>query len=184
MTELESALVEVASLLEEIGLPYMLIGGLAVALWGEPRATLDVDVSVWVEPQHFDEAVQTIAGRFRTLPDALEFARRTRVLPVVTAQGIRADIVFSALDEERRMMERARVKRVGTVDVRVASVEDLIWMKLMSERPKDQQDARQLIHHFRATLDRKYLDPKLEELAEAFARTDIIDIYKDEMGRE
>jgi hypothetical protein len=184
MTELESALVEVASLLEEIGLPYMLIGGLAVALWGEPRATLDVDVSVWVEPQHFDQTVQTIAGRFRTMSSALEFARRTRVLPVVTSQGIRADIVFSALDEERRMMGRAVVKRVGTANVPCASVEDLIWMKLISERPKDQQDARQLIHHFRATLDRNYLDPKLEELAEALARTDIIDIYKDGMGRK
>jgi hypothetical protein len=41
-----------------------------------------------------------------------------------------------------------------------------------------------MIHHFRATLDRNYLDPKLDELAEAFARTDIIDIYNHEMGRE
>ena len=54
MTELESALVEVASLLEEIGLPYMLIGGLAVALWGEPRATLDVDVSVFARADIID----------------------------------------------------------------------------------------------------------------------------------
>jgi hypothetical protein len=41
MTPLESAVVEVASVLESCSTPYMLIGGLAVSAWGEPRATLD-----------------------------------------------------------------------------------------------------------------------------------------------
>jgi hypothetical protein len=81
MTELESALVEIASFLDENGWPYMLIGGLAMAMWGEPRTTLDVDVSVWVEPEAFDEAVGKTSACFRTIPDALEFARRSRVVP-------------------------------------------------------------------------------------------------------
>ena len=40
MTELETALVELATALEEFGLPFVLIGGLAVSLSGEPRGTL------------------------------------------------------------------------------------------------------------------------------------------------
>ena len=36
MTQLETALVEITSFLDRSGLPYMLIGGLAVAMWGEP----------------------------------------------------------------------------------------------------------------------------------------------------
>ena len=35
MTRLETALIEVVSILDESRLPYMLIGGLAVAQWGE-----------------------------------------------------------------------------------------------------------------------------------------------------
>ena len=50
MTQLERALVEITTILDELRIPYMLIGGLAVSLWGEPRATLDVDLSLWVEP--------------------------------------------------------------------------------------------------------------------------------------
>lgn len=68
-----------------MGLPCMLIGSLAVALWGAPRSTLDVDLSVW---------------DCRPLPDhtnPLAFARRTRVLPVETSSGLRTDIVFAPL---------------------------------------------------------------------------------------
>lgn len=41
MTEIEAALAELASVLEGLGVPYALIGGLAVSLRGEARATLD-----------------------------------------------------------------------------------------------------------------------------------------------
>ena len=44
MTALESALLEAVGILDRIGIPYMLIGGLAVSLWGEPRSTLDITV--------------------------------------------------------------------------------------------------------------------------------------------
>ena len=182
MTDLESALGEVASYLDAQGLSYMLIGGLAVAAWGEPRATLDVDVSVWIEPEDFDEAVRQIAARFRALPDALEFARRSRVVPILTSNGIRADIVLAALADERQMLARAATKTLSEGEIRVAAVEDLIFMKLLSERPQDQEDARRLIRRFRATLDRQYLEPRLAELAEAMARTDILDLYWLEMG--
>jgi len=57
MSELEAALIEVAEALDACGLPYVLIGGLAVAVLGEPRSTLDVDVSVWTEPDGLDAAV-------------------------------------------------------------------------------------------------------------------------------
>jgi hypothetical protein len=49
MTQLEGALVEITTVLDELHVPYMLIGGLAVSLWREPTATLDVDLSLWVQ---------------------------------------------------------------------------------------------------------------------------------------
>ena len=52
MTSLEEALVEITAFCDELSIPYMLIGGLAMAAWDEPRATLDVDVSVWIEPEN------------------------------------------------------------------------------------------------------------------------------------
>ena len=68
MTKLEAALVEVASLLDELSIPYMLIGGLAVSIWGEVRATLDADFSLWVEPQDLERIVRQIGARLQPIP--------------------------------------------------------------------------------------------------------------------
>jgi Nucleotidyl transferase AbiEii toxin, Type IV TA system len=183
MTELESALVEIASFLDEMQWPYMLIGGLAMALWGEPRATLDVDVSVWVEPEAFEDAVRKIGASFRTVPDALEFAPRSRVVPRETSQSVRGDLVLGALPQERNLISRARERAVGGVPIRVASVEDLILMKLISERQKDLDDATRLLRRYGSTLDTAYLEPELQQFAEALDRPDIINLYQTEMRR-
>jgi hypothetical protein len=58
MTEVESALLDVVAALDVCHLPYVLIGGLAVAILGEPRSTLAVDVSVWVAPEGLNSAVE------------------------------------------------------------------------------------------------------------------------------
>jgi hypothetical protein len=59
-------------------------------------------------------------------------------------------------------------------------VEDLVLMKLISERPRDLDDARRLLRRFKATIDRHYLEPRLAGLSEAFARADIIEIFRQE----
>jgi hypothetical protein len=71
---------------------------------------------------------------------------------------------------------------VGGIEIRVAAVEDLILMKLISERPRDLDDARRLLRRFRGSLDAKYLEPQLSEFAEVLGRPDIVEIYQVEIG--
>jgi hypothetical protein len=184
MTQLEGALVEITSVLEELHIRYMLIGGLAVSVWGEPRATLDVDLSLWVDPGDFAPKLSALCERIRAVPqDALAFATETRVLPVVSSEGVRADLVFAALPSEREAIDRATPKHVGGKTVMVCSVEDLILMKLISERQKDLEDARRLIGRFRDSIDRAYLEPRLIQLAEALARPGIVEVFRQEARR-
>jgi predicted nucleotidyltransferase len=179
MTKLEAAVVEVASFLEERSIPYMLIGGLAVSVWGEARATLDADFSIWVEPSNLESVVADISARFRPIPaDPLSFAAAARVLPVTASSGVRADLVFASLPNERSVIARAAPKTIQGRNVLVVSVEDLIWMKLISERLKDIDDARRLLRRHAHSLDRAYLEPIVEELSDAFARADILRIYR------
>lgn len=181
MTALESALLETTAALERAGIPYMLIGGLAVSLWGEPRSTLDVDITIWTEPDELDRTVRDLCSELRAIPeDPGAFVRETRVLPAMSSGHVRLDIVFAALPEEKRIIRRAQPKIVGGKTVKVASVEDLIFMKLASERPKDVEDARLLLRRWRAALDRAYLEPRLKELAAGLARPDIWAWYETE----
>jgi hypothetical protein len=68
MTRLEAALLEVSAILDELRIPYMLIGGLAVAQWEEPRATLDIDVTIWVEPERLEKTVSDLVFVSRHSP--------------------------------------------------------------------------------------------------------------------
>jgi hypothetical protein len=182
MTQLESALLEITSILDDLRVPYVLIGGLAVSLWGEPRSTLDIHLSLSVEPADFDSTVAALSARMCPLPqDALAFARETRVLPVESSQGVRADLIFAALPAELEAIRRARPMQVGGGMVNVASLEDLILMKLVSEREKDAEDARRLLVRFKGKIDRDYLEPRLSELAEALARPGILEVFRREM---
>ena len=184
MTDLELALAEVVTALEAIRVPYMLIGGLAVSSWGEVRSTLDVDVTIWTEPERLDQTVSEIGKSLRVLAkDPVSFVRQTRVLPAASSRDIRIDIVFASLPGEKHIILRAQPKKIGGKTIRVASVEDLVFMKLASERPKDVQDSRALLRRFRRTIDRDYLEPRLKELADGLARPDILSIYHEEMNR-
>jgi len=184
MTKLEAALLEVAALLQELTIPYVLIGGLAAGVWGEGRSTLDADFSLWVEPADLPEIVRTITSRLRAIPsDPLLFVTSARVLPVFTSNSVRADLVFASLPAERNVIARGVPKTIRGSTISVASVEDLIWMKLVSERQKDIDDATRLLRRFAKSLDRTYLEPLLHELSQGFARGDILEIYNRELEK-
>ena len=176
MTELHTALAELAEALEACSLPYMLIGGLAVAAWGEPRSTLDIDVSAWAETDRLPEAVNCLAERFQCRSARpLAFVQETRVLPLESAAGVRMDIFFGVLPFQRDAIRRAIRKDIVGRIIPVASIEDLFLMKIVSERAKDLADAKALLHRFGSAMDRAYLMPKLKELAEALSRPDIVE---------
>ncbi len=183
MTELEAALAEVAIALERCKLPYMLIGGLAIASKGEARATLDVDISAWVDPERTRETTECLCRQLRALPaDPVRFVEDRKVLPAMTSLGVRADIIYASLPIEREAIRRAVMTSLAGRSIPVASVEDLLLMKLISEREKDLLDARALLRRFKSSLDLNYLMPKLEDLAGGLARPDILETVRREIG--
>ena len=177
MTQLDEAVAEAARKLDGLRIPYMVIGGVAVAIWGEPRLTQDVDFTVQCDPQDtatINALVTEFESRTRN-PE--EFVRQTRVLPVRTSQGAAADLIFAGLPFELQAIRRAVAIDVAGYPVRVCAAEDLIVMKVISSRPRDREDVRSVIRRQRERLDRAYLDPIVDELAEALAQPDVKEFY-------
>lgn len=175
MTLLERAVAQIAGALEREGIAYMIVGGIANAIWGEPRATIDVDVTVSVENPDLSSAIAGLSRAFITIvPDPEAFVRRTRVLPLDTSEGIRIDVIFALLSFERDAVRRATSVVVGDRAVRVVTPEDLLLMKIVSDRPRDQADAEALARRRTKTLDRTYLEPRLREFAESLERPEIM----------
>ena len=80
MTALERAIADIVATLESLHINYALIGGIANAVWGEPRATVDVDVTISVDDQQIPDTIEALARRFRiAVQDPLRFVRYARV---------------------------------------------------------------------------------------------------------
>ena len=172
---LERAVAALARFLDEHHTPYMLIGGIANLVWGQPRATLDVDVSVLVEEEAWPRFVAEVGRVFHIIPThALEFLRDTHVLPVETRDEVRIDIVWAQLPYEHRAIARATLEDVLGHRVRVCRAEDLIIHKIVSERLKDREDVRAIIRHQGARLDRQYLTRTVSALARTLHQPELL----------
>ena len=140
----ERLLERIAQALDGIGIPYMVIGGQAVLLFGEPRLTKDIDITLGVDLDRLTEVrrlVESIA--LKPLVDPDTFTKQTMVLPCAdVATGIRVDLIFSFTPYEQQAMARIKTVNIGGAAIRFASVEDLIVHKMIAGRPRDLEDVK------------------------------------------
>ena len=87
----ETLLARLARALDAAGLPYMVIGGQAVLLYGEPRLTRDIDLTLGVGPERLDDVLAVVNRlELRPLVEPVPFVAETLVLPCEEpASGIR-----------------------------------------------------------------------------------------------
>ena len=157
---LKEAALKVARALEELGLPYAFIGGFALAFWGEPRLTADLDITLLAEDP--EGAARKLLERFRPrVEDPLGFLRQTRVL-LLEVDGVPVDVAFAMPGYEEEALRRAvRVSLPGG-EVRVLSPEDLIIHKCVAGRPRDLEDVKGILLRQRV-LDLDYIRRWLRE---------------------
>jgi hypothetical protein len=162
-----AAAAEVERILEELAYPFCLIGGVANARWGNPRATRDIDVAVLTGWGHEDEDISRLLTRFvPRFDDAAELAREARVLLVQTSSGVEVDLSLAALPFEERACQRASMwEPQKGILLKTASAEDLIVMKSFAGRPQDWLDVREIIVRQSEHLDWQRLTDELGAFA-------------------
>ncbi len=124
-------------------IPYMVMGGQAVLLYGEPRMTRDIDITVGVGVERQGEVRRLVADLGLTPLADEAFTLRSMVLPSEeAASGIRVDFVFSWSAYEQEAIERGRQVDLEGTAVRFTSPEDLILQKVIAGRPRDEEDVK------------------------------------------
>ncbi len=136
-----------ATALKAANLPYMIIGGQAVLLYGEPRMTKDVDITLGTDLDRLDEVLQCVEHiGLAPLVDPETFTRETLVLPCQDlSSSIRVDFIFSFSAYEQEALRRAQRVDIKGVAVTFASLEDLIIHKMIAGRPRDLEDVRTVL---------------------------------------
>ena len=183
----EDALAEAAEQLRRLGVPFALVGGLAVSLRAEVRFTRDVDIAVRVENDAMLESlVRDLASVGYRAVTVVEHVERKRLATVRLASrlGIVVDLIAASCGIEAEVVARATPVQLDSGALPVARAEELLSMKVLSmteHRLQDRIDALNLLlvnegldlnavrENLRAIHDRGYardqdLEAKLETL--------------------
>jgi hypothetical protein len=127
---------------------YAVIGGYAVAAWGEARATRDVDLlcsagtskslidAMHEEHLHFEHRV----GDY---DDPILEVIRIQMGPVTDPSEI--DVLVGIRNAPPGIFDRIRIINVEGLAIPVASPEDLVVLKLLGGSARDLEDAKSVV---------------------------------------
>ena len=144
----QALLSRIAGELTRSHIPYTIIGGQAALLYGEPRLTKAIDISLGVGVDELEKVKRVASGlRLKPLVDSVEgFVKKTMVLPVQDpASGIRVDFMLSFSPYEQEAIERAKPIAFGDTVVRFAALEDVVIQKVIGGRPRDLEDVHGIL---------------------------------------
>lgn len=168
MTEVIKAAADLQTFCDTQAWRCCFIGGLAVQRWGEPRETIDADLTLLTGFGDEDPFITALAGRFEPRIDqAAAFARAHRVLLLKAPSGVGLDIALGGLPFETSVVERATLfSFTPNVSLRTCSVEDLIVLKAFADRPKDWVDVDGVLLRQKGQIDWAYVLAQLAPLVE------------------
>ena len=169
----------IASELKRRSIPYMVIGGQAVLLYGEPRLTRDIDITLGLGVDGLDKLLDVVpAVPLKVLVENVrEFVTRTMVLPALEERsGIRVDFIFSFSLYGRQAIERAVDVKMGRTIVKFGSVEDVVVHKIIAGRPRDLEDVRSILLK-NPEYDSGYIERWLKEFEDSLGQS-FLTVYR------
>ncbi len=138
---------------------YAVVGGLAVNLYGVPRMTADIDLVVDLEPENlksFLHVMDELGFRPRLPVRAEELLKKNVRDSWVKEKNLHAftfwseanpaqeiDLLLSGSDD-CGIIERAKLLKVGEIDISLVSIDDLLAMKAQVKRRQDIADVEAL----------------------------------------
>jgi hypothetical protein len=163
-----SAAVEVQAFCVEHGWRFCFIGGIAIQRWGEPRATVDADLTVLAgfgdESRYVDAILAAFTGR---RADARDFALRNRVVLAQASNGVGVDVSLGAIPFEERAVERASDFEIGEgAWITTCDAEDLVVLKAFAGRTRDWADIEGIAIRQAGKLDEARIRAELVPLLE------------------
>lgn len=168
MNNVFQAALELQAICQSNQWKFCFIGGLALQRWGEPRETVDVDLSLFAGFGNEPDFIKVLLKHFEArIPDAALFAQDRRVLLLQSKQGVGLDVALAALPYEELMIHRSTFFEYPTnIQLRTCSAEDLIVLKAFAARGQDWVDVERVIVRQAGKLDWSYIRAQLEPLAE------------------
>lgn len=178
--ELEKLIIKIAKILDKYEIPYMIIGGQAVLIYGEPRLTKDIDITIGLDIDLYDILLKAIneINLMPSINNIKDFIKDTYVLPTYDRESdFRVDFIFSFSDYEKEALKRVKKIKIGKKYVNFSSLEDLIIHKIISGRPRDLEDIKNVLIKNR-DFNKNYVKQWLKEF-EKILDENLLDRFED-----
>jgi len=158
--EVEANLWSIVTLLEELSVPYALIGALTLGVYGQGRATRDADLLI--DGSH--ETLKTLRANVGQLgfsvdeewlqsnPDIRDSHLR------LMRHGIPVDVMLPRDEHDRSACKRRLERRRGDRSLWVVAPEDFVLQKIKAGRPRDFDDIIPFFTELREQLNHEYLN--------------------------
>lgn len=147
-------LLKLTEKLDNYKVPYCIVGGLAVALHGYVRVTMDIDVVIQISDKNFascEQALKELGFESKIPVTAKEIAKFRK--EYITKRNLVAwsfynkknpfEVVDILLTHDQKTLAVEKIEIYGK-KISLVSKKDLIKMKLESGRPQDLVDVEQL----------------------------------------
>ena len=140
-------------------IPHAFGGAIALAYYATPRATVDIDVNVFLGLERADDVLAALS---RLDAEPLDAAQRTTLerdgQVRVAWQGTMVDLFFAYDELHESCLERRIRAPLGESDeIYVLSAEDLFIFKVLFDRDKDWRDIQELVFCQGPALDLAYV---------------------------
>lgn len=172
MTTQRAFLRKLVSLIEKVGIPYMIAGSLGSSFYGRPRATQDVDVVIDPSEEHFERFIALLDQEgYYISRDAARDAlhQRTMFNVIDVAAGWKADLIvrkdraFSRLEFQRRRSIETMGQTLCIVSPEDAILSKLEWAQGRQSEVQHADALAVVVAHFEH-LDLGYLRKWAKEL--------------------
>lgn len=180
---------QVGAILDELGVDWVLGGSLASSMFGEPRATVDVDLAISIDPDAFERLLERVRHDFYVPESAARAAGETHGAfnLIDNEHGLKIDVFVlgDALLDRRQVERRLRVDLGEEQAIWVTAPEDQVLRKLDWYRNTQMTSDRQwrdvigLLTVQGDSMDRVYL----EETARSVGLAELLTRALDEADR-
>lgn len=162
--ELENTLKKIAKILQNLQIPYLVTGGVAVVIWGRPRYTADIDLIIELRKEKVQRFLVALTKEGYIDEDVVNEAlkHKSEFNFIDNDTGIKVDFwILQDSDFDKSRLKRAVTRKIFNQAVFFSSPEDLILKKLLwfneSKSTRQLEDIHSIMAIIKNQLDYNYL---------------------------
>ena len=178
MAEFKSFLIRIITILNQVNLNYVVVGGVAAIIKGRMRSTTDVDIIVERDLDKVNQFFDLLAkDEFEVPREQINYAlKEGHHLSIFEKKSfMRLDLKIAKNTDEKEVIKQATIEEYTGLNVRVASIEQILYGKILYSGSIDDLSDKELLgfndildflvlyNQYKSEIDHEWLTEKIRQ---------------------